>query len=231
MKSAAAIITVTAITAATATSVPVLDNSYCADVTEILSVDGVKDPLATNAYNLCVDGTSGVNRWSMAQSPLGSQYSIFNGTDFWTLFPDASLPGGFNCTHKYSGSEPNTIMPYTMTTIDSGADLNKTETYDAVPAQNWYVFRPGRSSGGMRIPTEYMHWHSSTGKDAHLLASECIQTCPNPTYAGKLQHGVRDQSANRTAFKERQLPSGVVCTEAPSKPHVMNGNFKSILFH
>ncbi len=221
---------ITANAAANAASPPVLDNSYCADVTETLSVEGVKEPLQTNSYNLCVDGTSGTNRWSQEKSG-GAGIAIFNGTDFWMLAPDSSSPGGYKCTHKYSGPEPNNIMPYTMTLIDAGADLNKTETYDGVKnAQNWYHFRPGQSSGGMQTPTEYMHWHASTGENAHLLASECIQDCPRPEYKGKLQHGVRDQSANRTKFIERKLPSGVKCTEAASKPF-QYGNFHTILFH
>ncbi len=212
-----------------AASPPVLDNFYCADVTETLTVDGVKEPLQTNAYHLCVDGSSGVNRWSQSRGK-GQQMGIFNGTDFWSLTPDASLPGGYSCTHKVTGPEPNNIMPYTMVLIDDGANLNKTETYDGVDAQNWYHLRQGQSSGGRITPTEYMHWHITAGSGAHLLATDCQQTCPQPEYKGKLQHGVRDQSANRTAFKETPLPPGVQCTDA-SNLQVYYGNFITILNH
>ena len=40
---------------------PTVQNSWCADVTEVLTVDGVKDPIQTNAYNLCVDAVN--MRW------------------------------------------------------------------------------------------------------------------------------------------------------------------------
>jgi hypothetical protein len=219
----------TLVVAATAASPPNLDNFYCADVTETLSVDGVKTPISTNAYNLCVDGVN--MRWSQAQAPIGAGFSIFNGTVFWELFPDPSLPGGFNCTYRNSGTEPSTDMPYRMVTIDANADLNKTETYDGVKnAQNWYAFRPGKSSGGMQFPAEQMHWHvDSVASTPYLLATECVQAAQAP-YTGKLQHGTRDFSANRTTFIERKLPANVVCTEKPEKFHTMNGNFKSILF-
>jgi hypothetical protein len=223
--------TTTALAAAVASaaSPPTLANSYCADVTETLTVDGVKNPISTNAYNLCVDGVN--MRWSQAQAPTGAGYNIFNGTRFWELFPDPSLPGGFNCTYKDSGAEPSTDMPYRMVDMDANADLNKTETYDGVKgAQNWYAYRPGSSSGGIVRPAEQMHWHvDATVATPYLLASECDQTAQAPNTG--LQHGARDFSANRTAFIERALPESVVCTEKPSKLHSMNGHFKSILFH
>ena len=65
--------------AATPANPPALDGQWCADVTETLTVDGVKEPVSTNAYNLCLD-TTGI-RWSQAQAPEGAGYSIFNGTD------------------------------------------------------------------------------------------------------------------------------------------------------
>ena len=224
MKSA--ILTAATLTLAHAASPPALQNSYCADVTETLTVDGVKNPLSTNAYNLCVDGVN--MRWSQAQAPAGAAYSIFNGTQFWELFPDASLPGGYNCTYKVSGPEPATDMPYRMIDLDADADLNKTETYDGVTgAQNWYSFRAGKTSGGIQYPSEMMHWHLDvTATNPYMLATECVQAAQAPN-TGKLQHGIRDFSANRTAFKERQLPAGVVCQPKPSVAHTV-GNFKSL---
>lgn len=168
---------------------------------------------------------------SQAQSPEGSQYSIFNGTDFWTLFPDASLPGGYNCTHKYTGTEPSTDMPYRMSTIDANADLNKTETYDGVSSQNWYAYRPGSAPGAhMQYAAQQMHWHVAIGSSSksYLLATECIEVSGIPQYKGKLQHGTRDFSANRTAFKERELPDGVKCTEAPAGPHRVGTEFMAL---
>jgi hypothetical protein len=230
MKSTIAALT---LTMASAASPPTLVNSYCADVTETLTVDGVKDPLSTNSYNLCVDGVN--MRWSQAQAPAGAGYSIFNGTQFWELFPDPSLPGGFNCTYKISGAEPATDMPYRMVDLDPDADLNKTETYDGIKnAQNWYSFRPGKSSGGMQYPSEQQHWHidaTGTNEDAsYLLASECVQAARAPN-TGKLQHGTRDFSANRTKFIERQLPKGVVCQPKPTGAHASGSQFRTIINH
>ena len=210
------------------TGPPTLQSSWCADVTEALTVDGVRDPIQTNAYNLCVDAVN--VRWSQAQAPEGSQYSIFNGTDFWTLFPDSSLPGGYNCTHKYTGPEQSTDMPYRMSTIDANADLNKTDTYDGVPAQNWYAYRPGSKPGAhVQFAAQQMHWHVDAGsKTPFLLASEFIEVSQMSQYKGKLQHGTRDFSANRTAFKERELPDGVKCTEAPAGPHRVGTEFMAL---
>ena len=210
-------------------SPPKLENSWCADITEALTVDGVKDPISTNSYNLCVDAEN--MRWSQAQKPEGSHYSIFNGTDLWTLFPDSSLPGGYNCTHKYSGPEPSTDMPYRMSTIDTNADLNKTETYDGIKnAQNWYAYRPGSKPGArIQFAAQQMHWHITPGANPYLLASECIEVSQMENYKGKLQHGTRDFSANRTKFIERQLPAGVKCTEAPVGPHEIRSDFTSLL--
>eukprot|EP00939_MAST-03C_sp_MAST-3C-sp1_P002207 g2207.t1 len=197
-----------------------LNNDYCADVTETLTVENIKEPISTSSYRLCVDGTN--MRWSQVyenEDPAVStspKMSIFNGTDFWQLFADGSLPGGYNCTHKVTGPELPSMMPYRMTDIDGNADLNKTQTYDNIAhVQNWYVFRPGKSSGGITVPSEQMHWYvnADTSKP-YLLATECVQDCQIPAYEGKIQHGVRDFSVDRTDFVDLGLPSGVQCTSA-----------------
>jgi hypothetical protein len=123
-----------------------------------------------------------------------------------------------------------------MIDVDAGADLNKTETYDGVKnAQNWYHFRPGSSSGHMQYAAQNQHWHiaaeGSDEKDSYLLATECIQVSQFSQYKGKLQHGVRDFSANRTKFVERALPKDVVCTEKPAGPHFSGSQFRTALYH
>eukprot|EP00940_MAST-03C_sp_MAST-3C-sp2_P003191 g3191.t1 len=151
-----------------------------------------------------------IHNLKIADDYYPSRISIFNGTDFWNLVDDSALPGGYNCTHKISGPEIPSDMPYRMVQIDKNADLNKTETYDKIKnVQNWYAFRPGQNSGGVQYPSEQMHWYvDAEASKPYLLATECVQKSQFPAYKGQIQHGVRDFSGDRTDFVELRLPSG-----------------------
>ena len=88
-------------------------------------------------------------------------------------------------------------MPYRMTTMDPGTQLNKTETYDGIKgASDFSHFRAGNPP---RLPNEYMHWHAApAAKGAatvQMLATDCIQKSGSQR-TGPWQHGVRDYSKN-----------------------------------
>lgn len=191
-----------------------LIQSYCADVVESIVTDTVPptDPVLGHAYTLCVDFEN--VRYNMKTAD-GTGLSIFNGTDYWALTADATLPGGWNCTHKASGAESNTFMPYRMTTMDPGYTLNATDTFDGIDGcSNFENFRPGNPPN---IPNEYMHWHAAPlakGASAQqMLATDCIQRSGTDR-TGPWMHGMRDYSKNFSPkFVEGELPKDVVCTE------------------
>ncbi len=198
--------------------VPTLTKAFCADVSQYLAVDGVPSPQQQSNFTLCLDAEN--LRWNRAMDD-GSSIDIFNGTDLWHLVADTSLPGGWNCSHKVSGPDKPSAMPYTMVQMDTGVDLNKTESLDGEKAvQNWYHFRPAKHVGVFSVPAEQMHWHVSPrtelGGEGHaLLRSECIQPSRG-TPGAPLQHGIRDFSRRRTKFSERTVPEGVRCSEVPT---------------
>jgi len=194
---------------------PPVKPSFCADLVETLTIDG-SPPTVGRQYTLCVDVTN--LRWSQRYAD-DSSFDVFNGTDIFRLAKSAAAPGGFTCTTKTTGPEQPSFMPYSITNLDVGTTLNKTETYDNIPGcSDYWHFRQGHPP---QRPNENMHWHLGPvdGKASPLLATDCIQRSGTDR-KGPLQHGVRDMSKNYGPFDvaKSALPADVVCTAMPPAP-------------
>jgi len=103
--------------------------------------------------------------------------SIFNGTDFFSLTADTTAPGGWTCTHKTTGPEQPSFMPYRMTTMDPGTSLNQTTSADGFKkVDDYWHFRQGNPPN---IPNENMHWLVAPAakgeKTQQMLRTSCVQ--------------------------------------------------------
>ena len=182
---------------------PVASPQFCADVHEYMVVNGtIPVPAQSHwPYRLCIDVTN--LRWARteltASLPPGFPAAqIFNGTDNYQLFTNASAPGGFTCVRRYIGPDKPTYPPYAFLVLDDDATLNASKvTVDNVSdVALWAHDRTDHP------PHEHMEWSLapdgwSGAAGPPLLRSSCTQPSPDPTIPG-MASGIRDFAANFT---------------------------------
>jgi len=194
-------------------ALPTINNNWCADVVETLTIDTTPPTIVPGKnYTLCVDNDN--VRWNQRAAD-NSTWAIFNGTDFFKLAADSTAPGGWSCQTKTSGPENPSEMPYRMTTVDPGTAVNKTGlSIDSLKnVTDYWHFRQGQPPN---IPNENMHWLIAPSipneKKQAMIATDCVQRS-GMDRKGALQHGVRDFSKNyKYAFSQPILPAGIKCT-------------------